>query len=157
MTSVERLLTLVDLDGHDPGPNARSMSVRARHEAVLTDGRHVLLLDDRGWTATRHTAFLDGTPSEDDRRRAALEGRSVWADQTVEDMEDDARSVVGPDEPYRSYTREDMETGHWGRISSILRDYGVEITGPELMALRHDVELSDRVLARIGHRRRASD
>ena len=45
--TVARLVTLLDLDG---GAGARSMSVSARHEAVLADGRRIVLLDDRGWT-----------------------------------------------------------------------------------------------------------
>jgi hypothetical protein len=47
-------------------------------EAVLVDGRHVLLLDDRGWTES-------GTPN-------------IWATTSVEDIVDIARTVDGPDE-----------------------------------------------------------
>lgn len=45
MPRVVRLVTLADVD-------ARRVSVSARHEAVLEDGRRVLLLDDRGWSQT---------------------------------------------------------------------------------------------------------
>ena len=48
------------------------MSFSARHEAVLEDGRHLLLLDDRGWsyfapaarrrTAIRHERFPTSGP-----------------------------------------------------------------------------------------------
>jgi hypothetical protein len=49
MAAVARLLTLVDVD--DEGTGGRQMSVSARHEAVLVDGRHILLLGDRGWSS----------------------------------------------------------------------------------------------------------
>jgi hypothetical protein len=45
MSVVARLVTLVDLRDDDLGGQ---MSFSARHEAVLEDGRHLLLLDDRG-------------------------------------------------------------------------------------------------------------
>jgi hypothetical protein len=152
MNSVERLLTFVEVGDHDLGPNSRSMSVRARHEAVLTDGRRVLLLDDRGWGGTIGVAFLDGEPSQENRRRAERDAPSAWAHQTVEGMQETARMVVGPDAARGDHTQADMDAGHWDWMSSILRDNGVEITGAELKALPHDVELSDRVLARIGGR-----
>ena len=44
-----RLATVVDI--HDVGADAHTMSVSARHEAELADGRRVLLLDGRGWTS----------------------------------------------------------------------------------------------------------
>ena len=47
-----------------------------------------------------------------------------------------------------------MEAGHWEYLARILRRHGIEVTGAELKARPHDVELSDRVLARIGHGRR---
>jgi hypothetical protein len=65
-----------------------------------------------------------------------------------------ARDVVGPDEPFEGKSQADMEAGHWDTLASILRRHGVEVADAELKALRHDVELSDRVLARIGRGRR---
>ena len=55
------------------------MSVSARHEAVLENGCRVLLLDDRGWSAS-------GPPD-------------IWARTSIEDIVDTALMVVGPDEP----------------------------------------------------------
>src|SRR3954471_7483231 len=48
---VARLVTFADLDG-DPA-DARELSVSARLEAELGDGRRLVLLDGRGWTASR--------------------------------------------------------------------------------------------------------
>ncbi len=48
VAQVARLMTFVDAD--DDVPDARQISVSARHEAVLDDGRRVLLMDDRGWS-----------------------------------------------------------------------------------------------------------
>ena len=42
-----------------------------------------------------------------------------------------------------------MEAGHWDYLARILRQHGIEVAGAELKALPHDVELSDRVLARM--------
>ena len=80
MAAVTRLLTLVDIC--DSGADALMMSVSARHEAVLADGRRVVLLDDRGWGGT-----------------VAVDSAGRWASETVEEMERTARVVVGPDEP----------------------------------------------------------
>jgi hypothetical protein len=54
MAAVTRLVTLVDV--RDEVADPRQMSVSALHEAVLEDGRRVLLLDDRGWTSAALTA-----------------------------------------------------------------------------------------------------
>ena len=63
------------------------MSVSARHEAVLADGRRIVLLDDRGWSGGVRVAE-GGTVT-------ALRG--VWAYETVEEIQRTARFVVGPD------------------------------------------------------------
>ena len=47
--TVQGLETLADVDDRDP--NGYSVSVR--HDAVLSDGRQVVLLDDRGWSSSR--------------------------------------------------------------------------------------------------------
>ena len=55
MTAVARLLTLVDLmDQHDEGTDARRLDVSARLEAVLADGRRIVLLHGRGWSELGH-------------------------------------------------------------------------------------------------------
>jgi hypothetical protein len=51
VATVTRLVTFVDVDG---ATEARQISVSARNEAALEDGRHVLLLDDRGWSESAH-------------------------------------------------------------------------------------------------------
>ena len=64
MAAVARLLTLVDIaDQEDDGPDARRLSVSARHEAVLADGRRVVLLEDRGWSEELRV-LLDDEPSD---------------------------------------------------------------------------------------------
>jgi hypothetical protein len=76
MNAVERLLTTAYVDDTVPDDH---VSVRARHEAVLTDGRRVLLLDDQGWGSTER-----------------------WSATSAEDVVVTARVVVGPDEPPRA-------------------------------------------------------
>jgi len=148
MAVVVRLLTFVDVnDEHDRGSDARSMSVSARHEAVLADGRRVVLLADRGWAGQLNVAWYH-EPSEQERRDA--ERRGIWEFERVEEMRREARFVVGPDEPFGGRTQADMEADHWDALARVLHEQGVAVEATELKALPHDVELSDRVLARIG-------
>lgn len=148
MALIARLLTLVDLnDADDAGPDARRMSVTARHEAVLTDGRRVVLLDDRGWGGQLAVAWR-GEPSEEERLR--YERSSIWATETVEELEREAHFVVGPDEPFDGRTQADMEAEHWDSLARVLQQQGVAVEAAELKALPHDVKLSDRLLARLG-------
>jgi hypothetical protein len=148
VSAVTRLLTLVDIDdADDDGPDARRMSVSARHEAVLADGRRVVLLEDRGWSESLSVVWAD-EPSEQDRRLVEVAG--IWATETAEEMKRTARDVVGPDEPFEGRTHADMEASHWEALAQMLRTQGVYVETAELKALPHDVELSDRVLARIG-------
>ena len=148
MAVVMRLLTFVDVnDEHDRGSDARSMSVSARHEAVLADGRRVVLLADRGWAGQLNVAWYH-EPSEQERRD--VERRGIWEFERVEEMKREARFVAGPDEPFGGRTQADMEADHWDALARVLHEQGVAVEAAELKALPHDVELSDRVLARIG-------
>ena len=123
--------------GEDVDP--RRLSVSARHEAVMEDGRRLLLLDDRGWTAELRGA---GANEVDD----------LWGVTPERDIVETARVVVGPDEPYGGRSQDDMETSHWNALAETLRAHGVVVDGSELRKLPHDVVLSDRLLARLGHR-----
>jgi len=124
---VTRLVTFVDIDVDVP----RQMSVSAHHEAVLVGGRRVRLLDDRGWSAS-------GPPN-------------IWAMTSVEDIVDTACTVVGPDGPSGGRSHEDMEADHWVQLTEVLRKQGVVADALELKRLPHEVVLSDRLLARVGH------
>jgi hypothetical protein len=125
---VTRLVTFVEVD--DPVVETQLMSVSARHEAVLTNGDRVLLLADRGWSAS-------GPPD-------------IWAVTSVEEIADTARMVVGPDEPFDGHSREDMEAEHWACLAAILRRHGVEADALELGRLPHEVVLGEQLLARVG-------
>jgi hypothetical protein len=148
VTVVLRLLTFVDIADHDDdGPGARRMSLSARHEAVLADGRRVVLLDDRGWSEELRVAG-DDEPSR--RERSVVELLGIWAYETAEGMARTARVVVGPDEPFGGHTHAEMEASHWDSLARVLRREGIEVQAGELRGLPHEVELSDRVLARLG-------
>jgi len=95
-------------------------SVRVLHEAELPDGRRVLLLADRGFTSSGPY----DSPAE---------------------IEAEARTVVGPDEPFSERTSEDMAAGHWAALAERLRSQGVETTAAELRQAPHDVVLSERL------------
>lgn len=108
------------------------MSVSARHEAVLADGRRLLLLGDRGWTSS-------GGRNAD-----------IWSTLSVEEVENTARTVVGPDEPFGGRSPEEMEAGHWSYLADVLRQQGVLVDAAELQRLPHDVVLGERLLKRMG-------
>jgi hypothetical protein len=128
--------------------NTRQRTVSARHEAVLEDGRRVLLLDDRGWSSSLHTAFQAGDAPDRDSMRE--QQPDIWATTSVEEIEQEARMVVGPDEPCDSFSQGDAEQGHWAYLSDVLRQHGVVVDALDLRRLPHDVVLSDRLLARVG-------
>ena len=134
MTAVERLVTLVDI-ADDPG-DAHHMSVSARHEAVLADGRSVLLLDGRGWSSRLNRRW--GKWSADD----------IWATTSVGEIDETARMVVGPDEPFGGTTAE-TEAAHWAALSGVLRQAGVDADPDELKQLPHEVTVSERLRARL--------
>jgi hypothetical protein len=135
VAAVTRLVTFVDV--RNDTLDARQISVSARHEALLADGRRVLLLGDRGWSASLHG---DGSPD-------------VWSQALREEIESTARMVVGPDEPLEERSHQDMEAGHWAYLEAVLRQQGVVADAGELRQLPHDVMLSERLLARIGGHR----
>jgi hypothetical protein len=124
--AVTRFVTFVEL--RPPRADARAVSFDARLDAVLDDGRRIVVLDDRGWTSGTHPP-------------------GVHPPESRAQVERNARTVVGPDEPPDGATWEDMESVHWGRVADELRGRGVRATRAELMALPHDVELGDRVAA----------
>lgn len=73
----------------------------------------------------------------------------MWFSETVEELTRTARDVVGPDEPFDSHSYVHVAAGHWATLAGTLRQHEVEIAASEFESLTHDVELSDRVLARI--------
>jgi hypothetical protein len=125
---VTRLVTFVEVE--DTVADPRQMSVSARHEAVLMNGGRVLLLADRGWSAS-------GSPN-------------IWAVTSVEEIADTARMVVGPDEPFGGRSQKDMEADHWASLAAVLRHQGVDADALELGRLPHDIVLGEQLLARIG-------
>ena len=124
MTAVERLVTTVDVD--DRALDDGRVSVRALHEAVLTDGRRLLLLDDRGWASS-----------------------AAWTAVSVADVEETTRVVVGPDEPAEGSTWEEAQADHWNHLARTLQAHGVSVDAGDLRRLPHDVALGDRLRARL--------
>ncbi|WP_432743482.1 hypothetical protein H7827_06950 [Streptomyces sp. JH002] len=123
MTVVARLVTHVDVD--EGATTDRVISVSARLEAALEDGRSLVLLDDRGWG-------ISGAPGVRERISAG-------------EIVSTARVVVGPDEPFDGRTQEQMADDHWGWLAEILRRRGVDVSAHELERLPHDVVLSERL------------
>ena len=130
MAGVLRLKTLVDTrEGAD---QTAQLSVSARVEAVLADGRRIVLLDDRGWTSKRS------------------DGGDPWEFESGEGIRQEALTVVGPDEPTGDDDQVDADAEHWDALARVLRDAGVDVSGAELAAVPQEIELSDRVMTRIG-------
>ena len=127
VVNVTRLVTSVEVD--DVVADPRRLSVSASHEAVLSNGDQVLLLDDRGWS-------ISGPPE-------------LWTATTPGEIADTARVVVGPDEPIAGYAPEDMEASHWNALATALRRQGINVEGPALRELPHDVVLGKQLLARL--------
>lgn len=124
---VTSLVTSVEVD--DAVADPRRLSVSATHEAVLSNGYRVLLLNDRGWS-------VSGPPD-------------IWSSMSAAEIADTARVVVGPDEAFDGYSQEDMEASHWAFLAAILRRQGADVEGPALRELPHDVLLGERLLARL--------
>ena len=133
MPDVVRLETVADLRRAD---DARDMSVSARLEAVLADGRRIVLLDGRGWTES-----LRGFGADD---------MDVWATSSEAQIAETARAVVGPDEAYGGRSQSEMDAGHWATLAETLRAHGVDPSADDLRRLPHDVVLSERLRARLG-------
>jgi hypothetical protein len=125
MAAVVRLETALDLDLRGYG-GPRQVAVLATHSAVLDDGRRITLLDDRGWGTT---------------------GR--WEMVSIEEIEDTARTVVGPDEPAEGQTHEEVAAVHWAYLAGVLRRHGSDADVGTLRSLPHDVVLSERLRARL--------
>ncbi|MFB7898210.1 hypothetical protein ACFC1B_17940 [Streptomyces xiamenensis] len=123
MTVVARLVTHADVD--EGATTDRVISVSARLEAALEDGRSLVLLDDRGWSLT-------GAPG-------------MRARVSAGELESTARVVVGPDEPFDGRTHEQMADDHWNCLADALKRRGVDVHAHELERLPHDVVLSERL------------
>jgi hypothetical protein len=142
MPEVVRFVTVVDVG--DGGADARHMSVSARHDAILADGRRIALLH-RGWGEALRVA-AEPTARGD---RAPDHALDVWATTTVADVEETARVVVGPDEPPDGRTQDDVEAEHSAYLGELLREHGVETDARELERLPHDVVLSESLRVRL--------
>lgn len=135
VTAVARLITFTDV--HDwPDQPAGQVSFSAVLKAELVDGRQIVLLDDRGWSAGVRFAG-GGGPSDQ------------WRYATREDVEETARTVVGPDEPPDGESYEEAGRMHWSYLAAALQESGVAASADDLRSLPHVVVLSDRLLERI--------
>lgn len=136
MPAVRRLVTVADLRER---ADSREMSVTARHEAELGDGRRVVLFDDRGWTSALRGAGVDETTD-------------AWLTASEREIVETARMVVGPDEPFGGRTHDDMVRDHWDWLAAKLSAAGVVADPAELRRVPHDVVLGEALRARLGSR-----
>ncbi|WP_449372865.1 hypothetical protein [Arthrobacter psychrolactophilus] len=124
MATISRLVSVAEAnEKHHP---SAGLSVSVSLFAELDDGRSVLVLDDRGWSSSQ-----------------------PWADATSAEMQQTARDVVGPDEPYGDGTMEEAIAAYWEYLRKILAAQGVETNAGVLRSAPHDVVLSESVLTRL--------
>jgi hypothetical protein len=119
-----------DCDLDDPEQYSASpggTSFRVVEYAVLSDGRRVTLLDDRGWTQWSHGL-------------GAAEARQLRA----EDVRRDVLNVVLPDNA--ETTGEDHE---WDHFVERLRDAGVDVPRDQLRRLPYRIVFGDRLQAEL--------
>lgn len=102
-----------------------------REFALLSDGREIALLDDRGWTTS---APLGGTVSGPEAR--------MLVSQVVRNI----YNVVLPDD-----AEETGEEHEWQRFTQRLGEAGIAVTSDELRALPYHVTLSARLRSHLGH------
>lgn len=136
----QRLVTSIRMDT-EAGPESnteRTMSVRALHQLELQGGHRITLLDDRGWSAT-----LMGLTD-------------LWAATSLENLTEQARAVVGPDEPPPEGSQEQEARWHWSALSLVAEGAGVAVSAEALAGLRHDVEIDPALRERIALARRAA-
>lgn len=127
MAEVVGLVTTVDEDWrvHD----ARRISVSTRQHAVLDEGAHVVLIDDRGWCQTGPL--------------------TLWADLTAHVISDTARLVIGPFTLMDGHVDYCLEREHWAHLVKILHYNGVTVDPFVLALLPHHVVLSHRLQAQL--------
>ena len=124
--TVQSLGAWCDLDSSDEYTGSSGgTSFKVREFALLSDGREVTLLDDRGWTTSW---TLGGTPGE---QRAQL---------SVAQVERNIYNVVLPDN-----AEETGEEHEWQLFAQRLREAGVAVTADELRGVPYRVILSDRL------------
>jgi hypothetical protein len=134
VVTVARFVTFADVDSNVA--DAAQASVSARHEAVLTDGRRIVIFDGRGYSWSVHSGVGDVV-------------HDPWTWTSVEEIEGTARVVVGPDEPIPGRSRDAVEADHCAYIAALLQRQSVDVTLHELKHLPHDVVLSELLLARV--------
>jgi hypothetical protein len=137
---IVRVVTFVDLDDG----NASQLSFSARQDAVLADGRRIVLLNDRGWSQS-NLYF-----SSDRESPVREEPSAPWEGVTRKQVEETCAGKRWGRMPLtRGYTQAEMDEGHWSYLAAALEEHGVEVDGIVLRALSHEVELSDHLLARL--------
>jgi hypothetical protein len=112
-----------------PGPDTpvldpRGLSFAVEEFAVLADGRRVRLHAERGF--------------------ALSAGPDPWQLLTLESLRSSVLATVLPDD-----AEETGDEHPWDWLSDLLRPHGVDASPDELRRLPYDVELSDRLRARL--------
>src|SRR5690349_3320719 len=69
----------------------------------------------------------------------------IWSYQSLEDLAETARMVVGPDEPPEERSHEDEAAMHWAQLAANAQARGVHVEPGELAALPHDVEIGPEI------------
>ena len=125
--SVSPLKTLVTFEESLP----ERASVGCELSVVLDDGTEHLLVADRGFSWR------------------SSEGTDHWLGVTAVDLENDARTCVGPDEPRDGLTQDQAQHDYWSDLADDLRIVrGVTTSAEELSQAPHQVVLDVAVIER---------
>ena len=146
MDAPVRLVTFAEIDGDE---NSRQPGMRARLDLELSGGRRVTVLDDRGWSWS--VGLFSSDPidaAELERQRREIDPWSGWSEQDIGEM---ALEIVGEDsdDPSEGQTLEESRAEYWSYLAGLLREQQIEVEPETLRALPRDVELGERIRARI--------
>ena len=119
-----------DLDSSPAAASVPWTSFKVREFALLSDGREVTLLDDRGWTTTEPLGGTEQNP------QARMPVAHVVGNLSMAVLPDDAE--------------ETGEEHEWQRFAERLGNAGVAVTPDKLRALPYHIRLSDRLRSRLG-------
>lgn len=137
VTALGATCDLVPPERSTAGPGSLRFTVS--EFADLSDGRRLVLHDERGWTDSLRTAVTDGEALPADWSPPV----DPWAFVTRGDVVRSVLNVVLPDDD------DDPDDHPYEWLAGLLIGRGVHTSASELRVLPYEVELSQRLEARL--------
>lgn len=117
MKAIAKFLSLAEAEA-----GSTQVSVGVLFQAQLEDGSCIVVLDDRGFSAS-----------------------AKWQQATPEGIRETTLSVVGPDEPAPGRTQAEALHDYWEYIRSLLAAEQIHVPTEELMNAPHEVRFGPRL------------